>query len=88
MISNKQKYLYFPLAKALDSVVGQKILKNQFFNFPHFSLISSKLFKSDKSDTKNPKKQSPHAIKLKILNFQAQTIGKKVLQTDFKVCGR
>ena len=72
-----QKYLCFPLAKALDSLVGQKIQKKPILNFPHFSLISSKSFKSDKSDTKNPKKQSPHVIKLKILNFQVQTIGKK-----------
>ena len=55
-----QKYLCFPLAKALDSLVGQKISKNPIFQFSSFFFdfikIIQKRLKKDKRDTKYPKK--------------------------------
>ena len=88
MISKKQRYLYFLLANPLDSLVSQKLKKSQFFNFAHFSMISSKLFKSGKSDSKNLKKHPQHVIKIKIFNFYVQAIEDKDLQTDFEICAR
>ena len=80
-MSNEEKYLYFLLAKAFHSLAGQKIEKNP--NFSCFSIVSSKLFNSEKIDSKDPKKQPPGIIKLKMLKFQVKTIGKKGFANKF-----
>ena len=45
--------------------------------------ISLKLFKTDKSNMKTPKKQPLNVRKLKIFNFKAQLIGRKGFANKF-----
>ena len=75
---NEQKYLYFTHAKTPHLLFCPKIEKQiPICQFCQFFIVSSKLLIFKKSDSQNPRKWLSCVIKLKILDFQAQTNRKK-----------
>ena len=64
----------------------QKLKKNPICQFCQFIIVSTKFLLLKKSDSQNPRKWLSCVIKLEILDFQAQTNRKKVLQTILKLC--